>query len=420
MTALEGTRVERLEILLSVARDLTSILDLDRLLNRVGNLLQEVIPYEHFSIFLYDKEREELVWRIGIGYSEESRRWLERFSVSKGLVGRAVRTLSPVLSDDVSLEPDFLPAKTDRGEVPHSALVIPLIHQGEAVGAMTLESTRRGDFNEEHEQILSALGSILAIAIVNAGLYETLLSRERKLDNDLQLARQVQLSMLPDEPPEVPGFEIGTAYHPAESLGGDFYDFPRLASNKNGFLIADVSGKGVGAAMIMAASRGAIRAAAQQDEQPVAVLHAANRRLYRDITRNVYVTACYGVLDPTSGTFTYSSAGHFPPVLVRENGDVAYLQAGGTVIGMFDGTHFEEETIELSSGDLICFYTDGIVDAFDRNEEIYGEERLEKLLLSTHRLPAAEISRLLVDSVEEFSRGRAQHDDMTVIVLKSV
>ena len=125
-----------------------------------------------------------------------------------------MRTLSPVLSNDVSLEPDFLPAKTDRGEVPRSALSIPLIHQGEAVGAMTLESTRRCDFNEEHEQVLTAIGNILAIAIANAGLYEELLSRERKLENDLQLARQVQLSMLPDEPPAVPGFELGTAYLP--------------------------------------------------------------------------------------------------------------------------------------------------------------------------------------------------------------
>jgi sigma-B regulation protein RsbU (phosphoserine phosphatase) len=588
-TALDGSQVERLELLLSVARDLTSILDLDRLLNDVGHLLQTVIPYEHFSIFLYDKEREELIWRIGIGYSDESRRWLQRFPVTKGLVGRAVRTLSPVISADASLEPDFLPATTDRGEVPRSALAIPLIYQGEPVGAMTLESTRRGDFNEEQEQVLSAVGSILAIALVNARLYEEsqrdaatkellyevshdmssildlqalldriadliqrviehelfaiflmdplsgdlilkntrgwsvetirrysrvkkgqglfwkairdrrpfivddatgeasylpketfdgqqlhsqinvpllakdkpvgvmsleaitsccftaehqkvlgtlanqiavaienarlyeeLLSREKKLGNDLQLARQVQLSMLPDEPPNVPGFEIGSTYLPAESLGGDFYDFLPLDSDRKGILIADVSGKGVGAAMIMAASRGAIRAAVQHHDTPSGVLHAANRRLFRDIKRNVYVTACYGVLDPTRGAFTYSSAGHFPPVMVREDGEVTYLGAGGTVMGMFDGTGFEEETVELRSGDVICLYTDGIVDAFNRKEEIYGEARLEKLLQTTRRLPAAEIARLLIDSVHEFASGRDQHDDMTVIVLKSV
>jgi sigma-B regulation protein RsbU (phosphoserine phosphatase) len=172
--------------------------------------------------------------------------------------------------------------------------------------------------------------------------------------------------------------------------------------------------------MIMAASRGAVRSAAQYQEQPNATLHAANRRLFRDIQRNVYVTMCYGVLDPTQGSFTYSNAGHVPPLLVRGSGEVSYLDAGGTVLGMFDGSRFEEQTVVLRSGDLLCFYTDGIVDAFDGNDDIYGAERLEKLLLAIRRMPAAEISRLIVASVEEFSRDCAQHDDMTVIVLKSV
>jgi len=416
----EGLRVERLALLLSVARDLSSILDLDRLLNEVSRLLQDIVPFEHFSLFLYDKERKELTWRVGIGYADESRRWLQRIPVTKGLVGRSIRTLSSVLSHDVSAEPDFLPAKTDRGEIPRSALAVPLVHQGSAVGVMTVESTRRGDFDTEQEQMLAALGGTLAIAIVNARLYEELRARERKLDNDFQLAKQVQRSMLPDEPPSIPGFDIGTAYHPADNLSGDFYDFLRLPSTQRGLLIADVAGKGVGAAMIMAGARGAVRSAAQQQERPSSVLQAVNRRLFRDIQRNVYVTMCYGVLDPTERTFTYSSAGHFPPVLVRENGEVEYLEVGSTALGMFDGTRFEEESVQLHSGDLLCFYTDGIVDAFDDQDQVYGEARLDKSLVATRRLPAAEISRLLVDSVEEFSRGRAQHDDMTVIVLKSV
>src|SRR3972149_6611414 len=343
VVTVEGLQIERLELLLSVARDLASILELDRLLNRVGHLLRDVIPYEHFSIFLYDREREELTWRIGIGYSEESRRWLQRIPVTKGLVGRAVRTRSSVLSNDVSVEPDFLPATTHRGEAPRSALAVPLIHQGEPVGVIVLESTRIGDFSAEQEQMLSVLGATLAIAIVNARLYEELRSRERKLDNDLQLA--------------------------------------------------DVSGKGVGAAMIMAASRGAVRSPAQQEQQPNAVLYTANRRLHRDIKRNVYVTMCYGVLDPTRGSLTYTNAGHFPPALIPKSGEVSYLQAGGTVLGMFDGTSFEQDTIKLRSGDLICFSTDGIVDALNENDEVYGEPRLEKLLLATRRLPAAGVAR---------------------------
>ena len=132
------------------------------------------------------------------------------------------------------------------------------------------------------------------------------------------------------------------------------------------------------------------------------------------------MTLCYGVLDPARGTFIYSSAGHYPPVGIRGNGEVFYLNAGGTVLGMFDGASFPEETIQLSSGDLLCFYTDGVVDAFDLKDELYGEARLERQLQATHRLPAPEIARLIVESVQEHSRGREQHDDLTIIVLKSI
>lgn len=588
ISPLDGLRLERLELLLSVAQDLTSILDLDKLLGRAGHLLQGFAPHDHFAIFLYDREHEELIWKVGIGYTEESRRRLERFPVSRGLVGKAIRTRAAFLSQDVSQDPDFLPAQSEKGEVLRSALAIPLIHQDEVVGAMALEGTRVGQFTDEQQRVLSALGSILAIAIVNARLYEASLrdaatkdllyqvsretssildlyplldkvadmikrvmdyqlfaiylldpasgdlilkntrgwsvesirryrqvpedsglfwrairerrsftvddtakepgyllketydghrlasqinvplvakdkpvgvmtlesqrpggfdeehqrildtlasqiaiaidnarlyeelrSREQKLENDLQLARALQRSMLPDEPPTIPGFELGTAYLPADNLGGDFYDFIRVSSYRTGIVIADVSGKGVGAAMTMAAARGSVRSAAENHEEPAGLLHAANRRLFRDIKRNVFVTLCYGLLDPTRGTLTYSSAGHNPPLLIRENGEVVHLEAGGTVMGMFDGVTFEQETLKLGSGDVVCFYTDGVVEAFNRDEDVYGEKRLEQLLQMTRRLPAAEVARLVVQSVEEFARARPQHDDMTVIVLKS-
>jgi sigma-B regulation protein RsbU (phosphoserine phosphatase) len=583
------SHVEHLELLLSIAQDINSILDLDQLLKHVASLVKQVIPYHHFAIFLYDPDKLELSWEFGIGYSEEARQRLERFPTSRGLVGRAVRTRSSVISLDVSMEPDFLFAETDSGESIRSALAIPLIHKDRVVGVMTVESTRLAAFTEDQEQLLSALAGLLAIgldnarlyrasvrdaatrellfevsketssildlhllldkiadmltrvinydlfaiflldplsgdlvlrntrgwsaesirrysritkgtglywkairerrsfitedtsvqpsylpketsdgrrlgsqiniplltkdrpvgvmsleghenccidaehekvlnalanqmaiAIENAQLYEEILTREKKLESDTELAREVQRSMLPDEAPVVPGFELASSYLPADNIGGDFYDYLRLPEGRTGIVIADVSGKGVAAAMIMAASRGAVRSAAQHQTDPAALLHAANRRLYRDIKRNVYITACYGVLDPAQGIFSYSSAGHFPPILVRENGEHSYLEAGGTILGMFDGVGYEEETLTMASGDLICFYTDGIVEAFNKNDEPFGEERLEKLLKRTRHHPASEIMRLIISSVQEFASGREQHDDMTVIVLKAV
>jgi sigma-B regulation protein RsbU (phosphoserine phosphatase) len=584
-----GTRVERLELLLTVAKELSSILDLDQLLKRVSSLIKGVIPYEHFAIFLYDEASKELIWECGIGYSSEARQRLERFSVNQGLVGRAVRTRSSVISLDVSDEPDFLPAETESGAMIRSALATPLLHHDHVVGVMTVESTRLAEFTEEQEQILSALASILAtavdnarlyqaskrdaatkellfdlsqemgsildlhplldkiadllkkvidyelfaiylmdplsgdlilrntrgwsaesirrysrvrkgeglfwkaiqerrsfvventsdqpsylpketddgrelatqiniplvakdrpigvmsleggeaccvdaehervlntaanqiaVAIENAQLYEEILSRERKLESDLQLARELQRSMLPDEPPVLPGFEFGSTYLPADNLGGDFYDYLRVPEGGTGIVIADVSGKGVAAAMTMAASRGAVRSAMEHGNHPAALLQAANRRLFRDIKRNVYITACYGVLDPARGTFSYSSAGHFPPILVRGTGETQYLEAGGTILGMFDEVGYEEETLQLGSGDLICFYTDGIIDAFNMKDEPFGEKRLENLLEKIHRLPATEVVRRLVSTVQDYAAGCGQHDDMTIIVLKAV
>ena len=170
--ATHATRIERLELLLTVAKELTSILDLDLLLKRVSSLIKGVIPYEHFALLLYDEDSKELIWEFGIGYSSEARQRLERISVSRGLVGRALRTRSSVISLDVSEEPDFLPAETESGAKIRSALATPLVHHDRVVGVMTLESTRLAEFTEEQEQILSALASILATAVDNASLYQ--------------------------------------------------------------------------------------------------------------------------------------------------------------------------------------------------------------------------------------------------------
>jgi sigma-B regulation protein RsbU (phosphoserine phosphatase) len=585
---IERNLIEKYQVLLSVAQELTSILDLDLLLGRVGHLLQEVIPHELFAILLYDEKREELVWKAGLGYSEESQAKVARFPVTQGLVGRAVRQRALVVSPDVSREPDYLRVRTKSGSLPRSEIAVPLIYQGRVIGAMSVECTRAACFTEEHTRLMTGLSNLVAIAIANASLYENSLrdaattellydvslqlttildlgelleriadqvrrvidykifaiylveqgsgdlllkttrglaarsiqalkrlpagkglmgrairerrsfivedvlsepdyllkecldgtplssqmnvplltkdrvvgvlsletgaktvfipehlrlmdavageiavalenaqlyeelrTRERKLQSDLELARELQLSLLPAEPPSLPGFEVGTVYQPADNLGGDYYDFVRLGAVRTGVLIADVCGKGVAAAMIMAASRSAVRSTAETEENPGAALRLANRRLCRDVKRPAYVTMCYGVLDPARGTFTYSSAGHYPPVCVRENGEILYLNAGGTILGVFEGAAFPEETVELRSGDLVCLYTDGIVDAWNLEDELYGERRLERELLANRRLPAPEIARRVLQSVQQHARGREQHDDMTLILLRS-
>lgn len=407
------------ELLYEVAQQLSSILDRDALLDNIAEQLKRVIAYEILAIYLVDSLSGDLILKVTRGFSAESIRRLSRVPTGRGLLGRAIREKRSFIIDDTSKEPDYIPKESDGGHPLHTLMNVPLLVKDRAVGVLSLEAAEQTVFTTEGQKLMDTLASEIAVALENARLYEEISTRERKLENDLQLAREVQLSMLPDEPPRLPGFEIGTAYLPADNVGGDYYDFVRLGSLRTGILIADVCGKGVGAAMTMAASRAAVRSAAETEESPGAVLRVANRRLSRDVRRNAYVTLCYGVLDPARGTFTYTSAGHYPPLCVRESGEITYLNAGGTILGMFEGAAYQEETFELRPGDLICFYTDGIVDAFNVRDELYGEARLERLLLSNHRLPAQEIARLAVESVQEHARGREQHDDMTIIVLKS-
>lgn len=407
------------ELLYEVAQQLSSILDRDELLENIAEQLKRVIDYEILGIYLVDPLSGDLILKVTRGFSAESISRLSRVPAGRGLLGRAIREKRSFIVEDTSKEPDYLPKESAGGHALHTLMNVPLLTKDRAVGVLSLEAAEKNVFNVEQQKLLDTLAGQIVVALENARLYEEISARERKLDSDLQLAREVQLSMLPDQPPHLPGFEVGTAYLPADNLGGDYYDFVRLGSLRHGILIADVVGKGVAAAMTMAASRSAVRSAAEMEESPAAVLRVANRRMCRDVRRNAYVTLCYGVLDPAEGTFSYTSAGHYPPVLIRQNGECSYLDAGGTILGMFDGTTYPEETVELRSGDVVCFYTDGIVDAFDLKDELFGEERLERLLLANHRLPAPEIARRIVEAVQEHARGRDQHDDMTIIVLKS-
>jgi sigma-B regulation protein RsbU (phosphoserine phosphatase) len=408
------------ELLFEVSQEMGSILDLHPLLDKIADLLKKVIDYELFAIYLMDPLSGDLILRNTRGWSAESIRRYSRVRKGEGLFWKAIQERHSFVVENTSEQPSYLPKETDDGGELATQINVPLVTKDRPIGVMSLEGGEACCVDAEHERVLNTAANQIAVAIENAQLYEEILSRERKLESDLQLARELQRSMLPDEPPVLPGFEFGSTYLPADNLGGDFYDFLRVPEGGTGIVIADVSGKGVAAAMTMAASRGAVRSAMEHGNHPAALLQAANRRLFRDIKRNVYITACYGVRDPTRGTLSYSSAGHFPPILVRGTGETQYLEAGGTILGMFDEVGYEEETLQLGSGDLICFYTDGIIDAFNTKDEPFGEKRLEHLLTKIHRLPATEVVRRLVSTVQDYAAGCGQHDDMTVIVLKAV
>jgi len=287
------------------------------------------------------------------------------------------------------------------------------------LGGVVVESCDPYYFKPERVELLDTLARQMAVAIDNARLFEQLLAKEQRLEADFALARDLQASMLPAVLPLIPGFQASSVYKPAESLGGDYYDLLPLDENRLGLAVGDVSGKGVAAAMTMAAARSALRFAARIHSAPSQVLYHINRRLFRDVKKRAYVSLFYGVLDLPGRIFRWSNGGHLPPILMRADGSTDELVRGGVPIALFDRSRYDSGRVKIEPGDVLFFYTDGLTEAVDRLGEEFGKERLLAALRKSRDQSPREILRAVQNEVKKFSRGGAQQDDMTVVILKA-
>ena len=279
-------RTAEMETLIEVGREISSILDLTQLLEKVAPLLRRMIDYEYLLVGLIDEGTEEFVWHVEEGYGETGAEEASRTRISQGIVGRAVREGQTMIVGDVSRDPDYYinieaPGPGRR----RSEIAVPLCYEGRILGVMALESLRRNAFSKYHAGLLENIGNHLSIALVNAKLYTDRVERERRLEHEILMARDVQRAMIPDGSPVLKGFEIAARLEPALNLSGDFYDFVRLSDKRLALMIGDVAGKGVRAAMGMAAVRSIARNFIRSNAHPTRVLRSTNTRLHRDLGR---------------------------------------------------------------------------------------------------------------------------------------
>ncbi len=256
-------QAQTLEVLNEIAVELASILDLNPLLERVGQLLRRLIDYQMFTIMLLDEKGESLItryaWRFGYVHAP-----IRRVPISSGIVGAAVREWRPINVPDVTKDPRYLPMNPET----RSELIVPLFYKGRVIGVLDLEHTRPNFFNEEHERMLTTLASQIAIAIENARLYQAVHRQERQLEKDITMAREVQLRLLPTDAPSHPHADMAVRFLPARTIGGDLYDFLDYGPNRTAIVLGDVSGKAAPAALFAALVSGIMRAAAAQAPEP--------------------------------------------------------------------------------------------------------------------------------------------------------
>jgi len=405
-------QAQTLEVLNEIAVELASILELGPLLERVGQLLRRLIDYQMFTIMLLDETGETLItryaWRFGYAHAP-----LRRIPVNSGLVGAAVREWRYVNVPDVQKDPRYLP----MNEETRSELVVPLFYKGRIIGVLDLEHTRTHFFTEDHERVLTTLAAQVAIAIENARLYQAVRTQERQLERDIAMAREVQLRLLPSESPSHPHAEMAVRFLPARTIGGDLYDFVDYGPGRTAIVLGDVSGKAAPAALFAALVSGIMRAAAAQQPEPAAMLALLNDAMQERKLESQYVTMLFAVWNDESRTLTVANSGAVQPVFCRAGNSVT-VKAEGFPLGLFPDVTYEELNVATQPGDAIVFVSDGILDAENEKEEMYGEDRLAGLLCANRDLPALEIADAILEDVARFQGAKDRFDDETIIVLR--
>lgn len=405
-------QAQTLTVLNEISAELTSILDLDPLLERIGQLLRRLIDYQMFSIMLLDDKAETLITRYAwrFGYAHAPRR---RVPITSGLVGAAVREWRVVNVPDVRKDSRYLEMNPET----RSEMIVPLFYKGRVIGVLDLEHTRTSFFNEEHERVLTTLAAQIAIAIENARLYQTLKRQERQLERDITMAREVQLRLLPTAPPAHEHADMAVRFLPARTIGGDLYDFLEYEPRQTAIVLGDVSGKAAPAALFAALVSGIMRSAAGQALAPAAMLGSLNDSIQERKLDSQYVTMLFALWNDETRTLTVANSGAVQPILCRE-GQSMTIRAEGFPLGMFEDVAYEELSLATQPGDAVVFVSDGILDAENSQGDMYGEERLASVLCAHRGMSAAEIAEGILSDVARFQGEKDRFDDETIIVLR--
>ena len=410
---LEKLRKEALEksTLLEIAKTISSTLNTQEVLDRIVDALRKVIPYDAAGIFLLDPETKKLKPAVLRGYDHKAVARAQ-LKVGRGLVGEVARTEKGQIFPDVSKEDKYISARSAT----RSQISVPLIAKGKLLGVLNLESDKINAFDRDDLELLTALASHAAIAIENAQLHEQAV-RSRKLAHELYVARRIQRALLPKHLPQVPGFDFAAANIPSSTVSGDLYDLVHMQNGKIAIAIGDVSGKGTPAAIIMASLFSAYKSLLNEPISVAQRMARLNELMADSMAPGTYATFFFGELDARTRQFVYCNAGHFPPVLMRRDNTVLKLFEGGTVLGFVRGAPYKQHEIILEPDDLLLFYTDGLIEAKNKNGEFLGLDPVLEWIGEHRDLSAKHLLSLLVDFVRSYVDENRFEDDLTLIIV---
>lgn len=408
---------ERLKVLYQVGDSIRSVLDLDDLLRKIMDIIWTVASPHRGIILLkdeVDKTLEPVVVRTREGMADE-------ISISRGIVERCMAEQVAVLVSDAPSDVRFAANESViRGKI-RSAICAPLVCKNEVLGVIYIDTQVPGAvyYTNDELELMTGIANQAAMAITNARLHRQAIDRQR-LEKELELARTIQANLLPKSYPQIPGVSFAAFSVPARKVGGDYYDFLQLADGRTAIVVADVSGKGMPAAILTATIRASVRmeSLVGRGMQVKEIMSGINSWTCKDATNNMFVTMVYGIYDPKTMTLEHSNAGHTFPLLFKPTGEYRNLEVGGCFLGIMEFVDYESETVQIERGDTLVFLTDGVTDVHNESKQVFGIERVVEVIRSNLHLSAEELRDELYEATLLFRGATEQFDDLTILVVK--
>jgi len=396
--------------LMDVTQKIISSLDSEKILDFLLEALYDLIPFDAGVIFLLDPDSKKLYRKVSQGYDDSVDLTLK---LGQGTCGWVAQNKKTSLLSNVHKSKYYYPARKET----LSQIVLPLKIQDEVIGVLCLESNEIGYFTKQSKDLLNLFANNAAIALNNAKQYEISLAK-KSLEHELINAGRIQKILLPERPPVIKNLNISFSHIASKIVSGDVIDLIPIDQNTLGLMIGDVSGKGAQAAIMMSLLLAGFRAYIKTYINACEVVARLNNLLYESISEGNFATFFYALISTAVNTITYSNAGHNPPILIKDNGDVEMLAGGGMVLGFLQNETYIQKSIAFAKGDTLVCFTDGITEALNLDGVEFGEERLLQLLKKKRHLNSYDLKQSILEEIRRFTQREDFNDDLTIGIVK--
>lgn len=417
---LEDQYTIKLSSLSEIGNLAASELDWDSMLKAITSKTKALLNADACSVYVFDQKHQELILSATDGLPPAVVG--QQIKIGEGITGLVAKTRVAASIEDVTKDNRIKsfrisPNKDGKRSVSfRSILSVPLIAQDRLIGVIDVRTLLPRVWSQIDVHFLSIISGQIA-GIIEKDKFRM------EINKDLEAAKYVQAKLLPDIIPVIKGYDLAAFLVPSSQVGGDYYDFIEIAENNLGIVIADVSGKGIGAAILMASIQGLVNAHAKQGISTSDTLFSINNALYQSTELEKFATMLFGVLHIDTGNFNYTNAGHNPPYIYRANStEPQSLEIGGTVLGIIKDANYSEGNFQLLSGDVLVLYSDGVTETHNEKGELFGIERLHKIVYeymanNKSGIKARELLNRIYESVHDFSSVVSFNDDFTIVVI---